>query len=630
MNSMLSIVIFFIFFLTIFLYLKGESSFVLANSIYIFFALITLFVLRKKQNNYKIIIPLILTSSIILVLFALINYPNETIRLSWFLVIIIVSFFLGERRLGYLFSFLSLFSIIILSFFQLITLSFYSLVLILVIIIIGTLVIDLYEQREIDTKKKLYDANHLLEQRVQEEINKRITYYKKSNAALEASAEKLERQKNAYKELAHYDILTKLPNRVFLNDRLKHAIAKAKRNDSKLVIFFLDLDNFKQINDSLGHYIGDEVLKIISNRLQSNIRESDTLARLGGDEFTVLLEDLSDTDKVGEIAYTLIESLSGVMHLENHELYVTGSIGISIYPDDGLDSDTLLKHADSAMYSAKNEGNNIFHFYKKEMTKSSLERVTLETEIRQGLKKREFRVYYQPIVDTRTQGLVGLEALVRWQHPTLGLIAPDQFINVAESTSLIIELGDQVLDMVTQHVLEWHDLGFDPLSLSVNISVKQLREKELVAKVKNSLQKISFRNDWLQLEITEGYPMMDLKRAIKILQNIRNLGVTLAIDDFGTGYSSLSYLKRLPVNRLKIDKSFIQDIPGDEDDEALVKAIVSMAKSMHLDIVAEGIETKVQEKFLLDIGCTKIQGYLYYKPMSVENINKEFIKEKNG
>jgi len=620
LNSMLWFTLLVVSVLAILLFTRGEYFFAYANCIYIIIGMSGIYFLRKNKYNHRYIIPFFPLISIALIVVALITYPTEHVRFSWFLVVIIVAFFLGGRKLGFISTILSIISIIVIDMIYDTHLSTYALILTISILTLGSLAISLYERREFDLKKKLNDINHALEEKIKDESKKRIKVYQESNLELQESAKKLNIQKDAYKYLAHYDTLTKLPNRIFFLDRLEHSIDKAKRNNSKIAILFLDLDNFKEINDSLGHHIGDEVLKVVSKRLETSVRQSDTIARLGGDEFTLLMEDLEDIYKIGEISKKLISIISKPMYIKEHELYVSVSIGASFYPEDGMDSKSLLRCADSAMYSAKKTGNNLFHFYKPEMTEQAIERVTLETSIRKGIERDEFVVYYQPIVDVHKKETVGLEALIRWEHPELGLLSPDKFIHVAESSSLIIELGEIVLEKVSNQLIQWYQEGLDPKCISVNLSVKQLRQNTLVDTIEKTLQKIYFRKNWLQLEITEGYAMQRLDHAIIVLQKIRDLGVTLAVDDFGTGYSSLSYLKRLPVNRLKIDKSFINDVPGDKDDEALVRAIVAMAKSMHLGVVAEGVERKEQEKFLLDIGCHIMQGYLYAKPMETYKI----------
>lgn len=628
MNSALIIIFLFVGTLTVLLTIREEYIFALYNGAYLIFDLFMIYILRRSQKNYKFILPIFPIVSILLVVVAIIKYPEEQIRITWFLVVIIFSFFLGGRKLGLAITALILCTILGLEYIIDTSLDTYTLTLAIVILLIGTIVVNLYEQRELTTRYKLHEINAKLEEKVKKEIQKRILVYQKSNLELLDSANKLQKQKDAFEHLAHYDMLTGLPNRIFFNDRLKHSIDKAQRDKSKLAILFFDLDNFKEINDSLGHHIGDEVLKVVATRLQKNIRQSDTLARLGGDEFTLLLEDLNDIYKVGEIAQNLIQILSKVMPIKQHELYVSVSIGASIYPVDGENVEVLLRCADSAMYSAKKEGNNLFHFYKHEMTEQAIERVSLETSMRQGLMKNEFVVYYQPIIDANTDILVGMEALLRWQHPKLGLFSPDKFIHIAESSSIIVDIGEKVLDLVAEQLILWKKEGFSPPCVSVNLSVKQLRDKGLTSKIENILEKTHFKEGWLQLEITEGYAMQQFGQSIRVLKRLRKLGVTLAIDDFGTGYSSLSYLKKLPVDRLKIDKTFINDIPGKQEDEALVRAIISMAKSMHLGIVAEGIETKEQEKFLLDAGCHIMQGYLYFKPMKADKILEIFHNSK--
>jgi diguanylate cyclase (GGDEF)-like protein len=626
LNGMIFVTFFSILALTIMLFLNNEMQFASMNAIYLFIGVSSINFLRSKKNNHNIVIFLIPLFSIHLVVTALIHYPNDQIRISWFLVIIIASFFLGGKKLGFIVSLVSITTIILLYIFTDLSLTKYTLILAIIIILLCTIVVTLYEKREAISKKRLSDINIGLELRVKDEIKKRILIYEESNNELKKSAEKLKVQKNAYRELAYYDTLTGLPNRVLFYDRLKHSIDKSKRSSTKLAVLFLDLDNFKEINDSLGHHIGDEVLKVVSKRLEKKIRQSDSLARLGGDEFTLLLEDLKELSNIGDIAKVLIQTVSEPIQIQEHELYVTVSIGISLYPDDGTDTDALLKCADAAMYSAKKDGSNLSHFYKKEMTTESLERLELEISMRQALENDEFVVYYQPIFSSRENRLIGLEALVRWQHPQRGLLTPRYFIDVAESSAIIVQLGEVVLKKVALQLEAWYKKGFNPAFISVNLSVKQLRHQSLLPLISDILESTHFRQNWLELEITEGYTMQKPLEAIRLLKQIRRLGVSLSIDDFGTGYSSLSYLKKLPVNKLKIDRSFIKDVPKNREDKALIGAIVSMAKSMKLDVVAEGVETKEQRAFLEQIGCDKMQGYYFAKPMAVDEIEEIFFK----
>ncbi len=626
-NGMLGITILFVFVLTIFLVFYQKYLFALATSTYLLLQIGAIFFLRKSKTNYRIVIPLIPTISILLILIALNMYPLEHVRLLWFFVAIIASFFLGGRRLGFFVTFLSVFSIVFANYYFNMNFNSYTLVLANVIILLGAAILNLYENREEVSKKRLSDMNISLELRVKDEIKKRILMYEESNNKLKKSALELEKQKNSYRELAFYDTLTGLPNRALFYDRLRHSIHKAKRHHTKVAVLFLDLDNFKEINDSLGHYLGDKVLKAVASRLKNKIRKSDSLARIGGDEFTLLLEDFRDVSVVGDIAKNLIDVILEPIYIDNHQLYVSVSIGIGIYPDDGTDASALLKYADAAMYSAKKEGFGLFHFYKKEMTEKSLERLTLETSIRQGLENNEFVVYYQPVMSSSKNKLIGLEALVRWQHPQRGLLAPVHFMEVAESSALIVQLGEYVLRSAAKQFALWYSQELHPDFLAVNLSVKQLHHHTLMPLLSEILESTSFCTSWLELEITEGYTMQKPKEAIKFLKQIRRLGIRLSIDDFGTGFSSLSYLKKLPVNKLKIDRSFIKDIPRHKGDMALVSAIVSMSKSMHLEVVAEGVETQEQRDFLDSIGCDKIQGYYFSKPISANDIEMKYLKK---
>ena len=627
-NSMIGITFIFVSFLTVIIFVDGKPFFVMANSLYLLFGIMAIYFLRKSKNNYRIVIPVILITSVILVSAIISIYPREQVRIGWYFVAIISAFFLGGKKLGYVITLFSIVAILTIYYLFNTSLTPYILMLAIVIILLISMIVNLYETRESFTKKRLQDMNISLELRVKDEIKKRLLVYEKSNSELKNSAKELKEQKNAYKELAYYDVLTGLPNRVLFYDRLKHSIDKSKRNNSKLAILFLDLDNFKEINDSLGHHIGDLVLKIVAKRLETKIRRSDSLARLGGDEFTLLLEDLNNLSNIGELAQNLIQTVSEPMNIDNHELYITVSIGISLYPEDAINTDSLLKCADAAMYSAKNDGCNLFHFYKEEMTVQSLERITLETSMRHALENDEFIVYYQPLIDSRTNELIGLEALLRWQHPEKGLLTPDKFIYVAEASSIIIQIGEQVLQKVATQLKIWYEKGFNPEFVAVNLSVKQLRHQSLLSTISNILKKTSFRSQWLELEITEGYTMQKPTEAIKLLKEIKKLGVKLSIDDFGTGYSSLSYLKKLPVNKLKIDRLFIKDIPKNKEDKVLVVAIVSMAKSMKLDVVAEGVETEEQRKFLESVDCHIMQGYLFAKPMPASDIEDKYIEAK--
>ena len=427
---------------------------------------------------------------------------------------------------------------------------------------------------------------------------------------------------------AHHDALTGLPNRVLFADRLEQGIKKAKRNHSGMALFFIDLDKFKNINDSLGHGVGDSVLIAVSKRLEGIIRKEDTLARLSGDEFTIIIEDLAHPEDASVLANKVLSALAEPMYIDDHMLYVAASIGISLYPKDAKDAQFLLKYADTAMYKAKEEGRNNFQFYSSEMTDYALEYMEMKTALRQAIDNEEFVIHYQPQINGVTHRLVGIEALVRWKHPTLGLLYPDKFVPLAEETGMIVKIDQWVMKTAMKQVSEWYEEGLNPGVLAVNLSIKQLESDDFFLKIEKRIKKFHFNAKWLELEITEGQMMKKPEEVIKKLTQIHNLGIGVSIDDFGTGYSSLSLLKRLPINRLKIDRSFVKDIPKDEEDVAIVKAIIALAGSLNLDLIAEGVENAEQKDFLIENGCVNIQGHYYTQPMQADKMGEMLLKKK--
>ncbi len=439
--------------------------------------------------------------------------------------------------------------------------------------------------------------------------------------------DELREQKNILKHQAHHDFLTGLPNRVLFGDRLTQALEKAKRDNSRLALLFIDLDHFKEINDSLGHATGDEILKTVTSRLKVVTRDKDTVARLGGDEFTVILEDLNDAQDSSVVASKILRSLAEPITINDNTLYVSSSIGISIYPDDGATSSNLLKFADSAMYKAKDEGRNNYQYYNSKMTELAFERVVMEASFRAALKEEQFVVYYQPQINGKTDTLVGLEALVRWQHPNIGLVSPENFIRIAESTGLIVELDRFVMKTAMTQLAKWYEKGLNPGVLAMNLAVKQLQQKDFIEMFKRLMKETHCKSQWLELEVTEGQIMSKPEESIKILNKIRDIGVELAVDDFGTGYSSLAYLKRLPIDKLKIDRAFVRDLPDDEEDVGITRAVIALAKSLNLRVIAEGVETKEQRDFIVENGCENIQGYFYSKPVSADEI-EVILKDK--
>ncbi|OOY96981.1 hypothetical protein BOW22_11360 [Solemya velum gill symbiont] len=427
--------------------------------------------------------------------------------------------------------------------------------------------------------------------------------------------------------LAHHDPLTKLPNRLLFSARLEHALQHAHRQNELVAVMFLDLDNFKQINDGLGHPVGDKVLQKVARRLSAIMRDEDTVARMGGDEFALVLGDISDSMGASQVASKVLSVFEAPLEIDHHRLYVTSTLGISLYPSDGENVATLLKNADTAMYHAKEEGKNQFCFYTDDLNSEALEKLNLENDLREALNNDEFEVYYQPQYELSSGRLTGAEALIRWNHKELGLVPPDEFIPMAESNGLIIPIGRWIMKQACSQVKTWQEAGFDIDRIGVNVAGQQIQNSDIVETVKDVLKETKLEPACLELEITESFIMQQAEKAISTLEELRKIGVALAIDDFGTGYSSLSYLKRLPIDRLKIDRSFIKDIPYDSDGVAITKAIIALGKSMQLNVIAEGIETDEQHDFLTEKGCDEVQGYLYSRPLNAQEIEEIFQKE---
>lgn len=425
----------------------------------------------------------------------------------------------------------------------------------------------------------------------------------------------LRKQKLSLHYQATHDALTGLANRILFNDRLEQSIHKAKRNKTKSALLFIDLDHFKKINDSLGHTLGDDVLKIVARRLNETIRKEDSLARLGGDEFTVIAESLAQGQDATLLAKKILDDLSKVIIIDDKSFYISSSIGISVYPEDSDSSEDLIKYADAAMYKAKSEGRNNFQYYSSEMTEQALERVIMEANLQNALENEEFVVFYQPQVNAKSNQLIGMEALVRWRHPSMGLVSPAKFIPIAESSGLIVELDRFVMKSAMTQVSNWYKAGLNPGVLAMNLEAKQLQQSDFMVMFESLIKQTGCKIEWLELEVTESHIMRNPQEAIKMLNRISTLGVELAVDDFGTGYSSLAYLKKLPINKLKIDQSFVKDLPYDDEDVAIAQAVIALARSLNLRVIAEGVETKEQKEFLLQNGCENIQGYFYAKPM---------------
>ena len=427
-----------------------------------------------------------------------------------------------------------------------------------------------------------------------------------------------------------HDPLTGLPNRKLLGDHLLKAIAQANRNQTRLAVMFLDLDNFKNVNDSLGHQFGDLLLRDVAQKLIKCCRDGDTVSRFGGDEFVILLPTIQDTEPAAvRVALRILDSFQVPVKIKTWRLDIKTSIGISLYPNDGDSPELLLKNADMAMHEAKQKGKNSYAMFTKEMDTIVQRRIMLEGSIRNALDRGEFRVFYQPKVNIQTGAIVGMEALVRWQREDGEIIPPDEFIHVAEEIGLIVELGEWVLTTACRQTMLWHQQGHGHLGIAVNLSSKQFQNDRLLSQVQRKQDQFGLPENCLTLEITENIVMDDVESAITMMKQFRGLGIRLSIDDFGTGYSSLAYLRRFPINELKIDKSFIIDTPHDEEASNIVKSIVSLADHLNLKIVAEGVETMAHVEFLKTLGISTVQGYFYSKPLPATTFETLLTQTKN-
>jgi diguanylate cyclase (GGDEF)-like protein len=420
--------------------------------------------------------------------------------------------------------------------------------------------------------------------------------------------------------LAYYDALTGLPNRALLQDRLSNALASARRRKDKVALLFLDLDRFKDINDSLGHSVGDLLLQEVAERLKKWSREQDTVARVGGDEFVIVLTAAKDGADAAVAAERLMHAMSAGVVVQGRSLSISCSVGISVFPEHGADSETLIKNADAAMYCAKEDGGHNFRFFTDDMNAQAVERLTLESSLRLALEKKELFLVYQPQINIATGKIIGLEALLRWQHPELGLVQPDKFIRIAENSGLILPIGEWVLRTACSQVRKWQDEGLPALTIAVNVSAVQFRQDGFCGLIRKVLDETGLAPQYLELELTESLLLANADVMLSVVEELKAMGLTLAIDDFGTGYSSFSYLKRYRVSKLKIDRVFIRDVAVNPDDAAITTAIISMAKSLRLKVIAEGVENEAQMSFLRTHQCDEIQGYYFSKPLAVDKV----------
>ena len=440
----------------------------------------------------------------------------------------------------------------------------------------------------------------------------------------------LKQRQEHLQELANFDNLTHLPNRALFCDRLRQAILQTGRTQEQIATIFIDLDHFKDVNDTLGHRLGDLLLKAAAERLSAAVRTSDTVARLGGDEFTVMLPNVKNSHGPVVVSSKILKNLSEPFQIEDHEIHISGSIGIALYPTNGMTVEELLKNADTAMYEAKKNGKNTFQFYAEEMSSKTQSRIAMLGDLHHVLDRGELVLYYQPKIAIPNYRLIGMEALLRWQHPHLGMVPPDGFIPLAEETGLIVPIGEWVLREACRQIKDWQAKGHPPLPIAINVSPVQFRRLQFAETMREILQETGVPPSLIEIELTESAIMQDVETTVTILSDIKAMGIKVSVDDFGTGYSSLSQLKRFPIDTLKIDKSFVLNISRNKEDEAIVTAIVSMARSLGMNIVAEGVETTDQMQILAVKGCRQMQGYLFSKPLPANLLETFIHTQQNG
>ncbi len=484
--------------------------------------------------------------------------------------------------------------------------------------------VDITERKRVESALK--NAHEELERRVRE----RTRELQRSVQSLQQEITERRQSEEHARHLAHHDTLTGLPNRTLLEERLTFALSRATETNGMVALMFIDLDRFKTINDSLGHLAGDQLLQAVGQRLRGCIQGRDTVARQGGDEFVVVLGEIHDEEQVRQVAERIYHRLAEPFRIDRMELHVTPSIGIALYPRDGEDVLALMKSADTAMYQAKEAGRANFQFFNPEMTDVAVRRWTLENHLRGALKNNELELFFQPRVNVANQSICGAEILLRWRHPELGLVGPDTFIPIAEESGLINTLGEWVLERTCAQWVEWRERGMPLLTLSVNLSAQQFRRPQLVADIARILDSSGMPADRLELELTESMLMRHADNVVSMLNALNDMGIRLSVDDFGTGYSNLAYLKRFPIDNLKIDRSFVRDIPADADDTVIAETIIAMGRSLNLRVVAEGVETADQLAWLVNAGCHEYQGFYHSHPMPAAEFEALFIRPQSS
>ena len=586
-----------------FYYISGDITNATINALGTVFIIVSAYLTRiVGKHNYQELVYIMSMIFTLLILYSYYATPDMQPVSTWIIIQILASFLILDIRLGILITIAYSFFILTMND----ILGYHSIQYVLLKItpvIVGLLIIYMIEKKFRTTIVLLEESNKLLEDRVVERTKE-----------IELEKVRLDYQ-------ANYDFLTELPNRNKFNHEIKRWIEKYTFDVQEFAVFFIDLDRFKRVNDSLGHNVGDIVLQTIAKRVNKIIPTTAFFSRISGDEFTLLYR-YNDLDEVHMMAEELINIIKEPIFLDIQTLYISASIGISYYPKHSVYHADLIKYADISMFEAKKHGRGIYTCYSNEMTNILEEVVLMETELHTALEKEEFILFYQPQIDSRTGDTIGIEALVRWDHPTYGLSSPDTFIPLAEDTGIILILDYYILKLGMNQIVKWKDKGFDIPRISFNFSTKHLQEKDFVLKIKLFLEETNCKAEWIELEITESHVMSNIENAIEILEELKSLGITIAIDDFGVGYSSLSYLKRLPADKLKIDKSFISNLKENDIDKTICRAIINIGNSMGLTVIAEGVETEEQQLFLAQMQCYHIQGHLYHEALSVTQLEQ--------
>jgi len=592
------------FFVALFYFLEDEMLKSTPYVIVFFISIFSLYSVRKiDKNNYQLIVYFSMTFYTLAIFLGYYVEPEFTPAAAWIIILIITSFLVTSIYVGMFITTAYFFFLIYMDFYVLEINSYEYLVLKIAPVLIGIFAVYMFERKFVSTILLLEKSNVELENKVAERT-----------AQLKDEKEFLDYQ-------AHYDHLTKLPNRNNFYKVIKQWIDISSHSNTSFTLFFIDLDRFKRVNDSLGHSAGDKVLKVIAKRVSKYIDKDAFFARISGDEFTLLFS-IGCEDDIAKELISIIEE--GIM-IGDNTLYLSASIGISRYPSDSRNYKDLIKYADTSMFEAKKMGRGMYQFYKSEMTDRVQEVVLMETELQHALKHDEFELYYQPQIDTRDNTLSGVEILVRWNHPTMGLLMPSEFIPLAEDTSIILALDYYILKQGMLQISKWKRLNPNLPRVSFNFSAKHFHRENFIQDIEALLSETACDGKWIELEMTENHVIPSIGDAIDILIKLKTLGIKIAIDDFGTGYSSLSYLKRLPVDTLKIDQSFIKKIPYDSVDMSITKAIISISNSMKLRVIAEGVETEVQKEYLSEYDCYHVQGYLYYAEMKRKEFQDTFF-----